>query len=236
VVQARVQAALRQQRGVRAPLDDPAAVVHQDLVGSQDRRQPVRDRDRRPAAFQLLQRPLDQALADGVKRGRGLVEDQDPRVLQQDAGDRDALLLAAGELVAALAHDRVVALRQVHHAVMDRRGARCPLHRLVAGVRLGVQQVRADGVVEQVRLLRHEADDPSERYEGQLADIDAVDLDGALLDVVQARDEVGRRCLPGARGAHQRHELARCRLEVDVAQPERQLLRGRRCRRRLGVP
>jgi hypothetical protein len=50
-----------------------------------------------------------------VQRARGLVEDQHARVLEQRAGDRDALPLAAGERHAALADQRVV-------AVGERRG------------------------------------------------------------------------------------------------------------------
>jgi hypothetical protein len=42
-------------------------------------------------------------LVGRIQRRGGLVEDQDRRVLQQRAGDGHALLLAAGELQAALA-------------------------------------------------------------------------------------------------------------------------------------
>ena len=43
VVQIGVQAVGLEQLGVRAVLDDPALVHHQDLVGLPDGRQPVRD-------------------------------------------------------------------------------------------------------------------------------------------------------------------------------------------------
>ena len=108
------------QLGVRAAFDDAAPLVDQDQVRPQDRREPVGDGDRGPACLQPLEGLLDQALADRVEGGRGLVEDQDPGVLQQHPGDGDALLLAAGELVAALADDRVVAVRQLHDPVVDR--------------------------------------------------------------------------------------------------------------------
>src|SRR6185436_8707203 len=45
VVQPRVEPALGEQLGVGATLDDPAALVDQDLVGSQDRREAMGDRD-----------------------------------------------------------------------------------------------------------------------------------------------------------------------------------------------
>ena len=61
-------------------------------------------------SHQPLQRGLDQPLAHGVEGGGRLVEDEDPRILEQHPRDRDPLLLAARQLVAALADDRVVAL------------------------------------------------------------------------------------------------------------------------------
>ena len=50
-VEARVLAAARDQLGVRAPLDQPPALEHEDHVRGEDRRQPVRDRDRRPPSI-----------------------------------------------------------------------------------------------------------------------------------------------------------------------------------------
>ena len=55
---------------------------------------------------------LHGALGLGVERAGGLVEHQHPRVAQQRAGDREPLLLAAGEPVPARADDGVVAVGQ----------------------------------------------------------------------------------------------------------------------------
>src|SRR3954470_11585799 len=132
-----VATAARQQLVVRAALDDPAVVEHHDLVGVPDRRQAVGDRDRGPALRQPVERRLHVALGLGVERAGGLVEDQHRRVAQDRARDRDALLLAAGEAVAALADDRVVALGQRRVQVVDARGAGGVLDLLVgrAGAR-----------------------------------------------------------------------------------------------------
>ena len=53
---------------------------------------------------------MDQRFVMGVERAGRFVEDQDARVLEQDARDRQPLALAARELVAALADDGVVAV------------------------------------------------------------------------------------------------------------------------------
>ena len=71
----------------------------------------------RPSAISLHVL-LDDALALVVERARRLVEDQDARIGDQRAGDRDALALAAREAAAALADDRVVAFRQLQDEVV----------------------------------------------------------------------------------------------------------------------
>ena len=103
---------------------------------------------------------LDEALADGVERGGRLVEDEDPRVLEQHARDRHALLLAAGELVAALADDGVVAVGQLRMRSWMAAARAASSISAIGRVRLRVAQVREHGVVEQVGLLGHEADRP----------------------------------------------------------------------------
>ena len=59
-----------------------------------------------------VERLLHEPLGLRVERRGRLVEHEDRRVAQDRARDREPLLLAAREAVAALADDRVVALRQ----------------------------------------------------------------------------------------------------------------------------
>ena len=64
----------------------------------------MRDADGRVVAGQQRgERLVDERLGLGVERRRGLVQDQDVRVLEQGARDGDALLLPAGQLRAAAA-------------------------------------------------------------------------------------------------------------------------------------
>src|SRR5690606_3959891 len=101
-----------QQRGVRAALDDAAMVQHQDLVRMHHGGEAVGDDQGGAAAGDAVELGLDRLFGARVERRGGLVEDQDGGVLEQRAGDGHALLLAAGELEAALAHRAVVALGQ----------------------------------------------------------------------------------------------------------------------------
>jgi hypothetical protein len=67
----------------------------------------VGDDQRRASLHQPLERLLHQPLAFGVERAGRLVEQQDRRVAQQRAGDRDALALPAREPRPALAEEGV---------------------------------------------------------------------------------------------------------------------------------
>src|SRR5229473_2816047 len=77
-IERRVEAAFRQQLVVRALLDDPAVLQHDDQVGIPNRRQAVGDDEGRPAGEQELQRALDLALGADVDRRGRLVEDEEP--------------------------------------------------------------------------------------------------------------------------------------------------------------
>ncbi len=107
---------------------------------------------------QRLHRPRDPRLGRRVERAGGLVEDQDRRVLQQGAGDRQALPLTAGEGRAALADDGVVALRLTDDELVRVGQAAGALDLLVGRLRPADPQVLADRAVEQHALLEHHAD------------------------------------------------------------------------------
>ena len=105
---------------MRADLGDAAALEHDQPVGLAQRAQAVGDGDRRAALDQVVERHLNLALGFGVDRRGGFVEDQNARIDQQCAGDRDALPLAAGERLAALADERIVAVGQSQDELVGR--------------------------------------------------------------------------------------------------------------------
>ena len=107
-----------------ADLDDAAAIEHDDPIGLADGRQAVGDDQARPPDEQAIERRLDQRLVGGVERARRLVEDEDLRVLEQRARDREPLLLAARQAIAALADDGLVSVGQAGDEVVDLRRPR----------------------------------------------------------------------------------------------------------------
>ena len=95
-----------------ALLLDAVAAQHQNAVRIFDRRQAVGNRQGRAALCQLVKALAHQNLALVVQGTCGLVQQQDARVLQEDAGNRQTLLLPAGQLDAALTDVGVVAVLQ----------------------------------------------------------------------------------------------------------------------------
>ena len=133
---------------------------------------------------------------------------QDRGILEERAGDGDALLLAAGEHHAALADDGVVASGKLGDEVVDQRGAG-------GGFDLGLRRAGAaeadvlgDGAGEHHRLLLDIGKARAEVGGVEVADVDAVDEDGAGVDVVEALDEAEDGGLTRARCADQRDGLA----------------------------
>src|SRR5262249_33795753 len=77
-----------------AILPDAARVDGDDPVGAPPGREPVGDDEDGAALGDLLHVLLNHPLALIIERARRLVEDQDPRIGDESAGDRDPLLLA----------------------------------------------------------------------------------------------------------------------------------------------
>src|SRR5947209_3886491 len=97
-VEVGVDAALCQQLLVAALLDDLPVVHDQDRVGVADGREPVCDYEAGAALAQPGHGLLDQDLGTGVDAAGRLVEDQDRRVGDERARDRQQLSLTGGDV------------------------------------------------------------------------------------------------------------------------------------------
>src|SRR4029078_7175100 len=101
----------------------PRGLESADRGAARDRRQAVRDDERRAAGQELAERPLDPALCSDVDRRGRLVEDQDPRVGEERTGKGGELAWPEGEPRPALPEVGVVALRQLLDERVDADGA-----------------------------------------------------------------------------------------------------------------
>ena len=183
---------------MRAALDDHAVIEHENLVGADDGRKPVRDDERGAVARHAVELILDVPFGMAVERRGRFIEQQDRRRFEDGAGDGDALLFAAGKFQAALADLGLVALRRKADEAVDLRLARRFLDFGVARVPAAVADVVADRIVEQHGVLRHHADRGAQRGLRHVANVLAVDQDAAAGDVVEAEQQPRNRRLAGA--------------------------------------
>ena len=146
-----------------------------------------------------------------VERAERLVEEQRRRPVHERARQRDALLLAAGELprppsLQALEPDDV---EELEH----------PLAALAARHPLQLQPERDVVVDRHVRkervLLEDHVDRAAVRRDG--GDVLSLQEDATLVGHLEAGDHPERRRLPAAARAEQREELAVADRDVDVA-------------------
>lgn len=139
-------------------------------------------------------------------------------VLEDGAGDGDALLLAAGELQAALADLRLVAVGQRFDKVMDLRRAGGFDHLFAACIGAPVGDVVIDAVVEEHRVLRNDADSGAHAGLRDIAQVLSVDLDGAGLHVIETEQQARQRRLAGTAPPHHRRGRAGRNREIDIEQ------------------
>ena len=178
----------------------------------------MRDDERRASLHQERERLLDAALGVGIERGRGFVEDQDRSVLEEGAGDRDALTLAAGKAPAPLADlsEEAFGLGLDEFQGSGHAGGLADLG--VAGGRTTQADVLEDRLVEEDGLLRDQGDIGAQVGLADAAEIVSVDKDRPLLRIEEARDQVDEGALAGAARTDERDGLSGGDLQGHVGQ------------------
>ncbi|SCE47781.1 hypothetical protein GA0115253_105726 [Streptomyces sp. Termitarium-T10T-6] len=184
------------------------AVEDGDAVGELEGGAAVGDEEGGPPRHHLFQRLVDLVLDAGVDGGGRVVEEEEPGVGEDGAGEGDALALAAGEGEPVLADGGVVAVRQVGDEPVGLGGAGGRLDLLLGGVGEAVGDVGADGVGEEEAVLGDEPDGGAQGGLGQLADVVAADEDGPVGDVVEAGQQERDGGLAAAGGADDGDGLA----------------------------
>src|SRR6185312_6774681 len=106
----------------------------------------MRDDKRGFSTFEMFERRLHEILGFRIERGSRLVKHQYARVLQQRAGDGDALTLAYGKTRTAFPDDGVIPIRQPRDEIVDVGSPRCRLDLIEARVRPAVGDVVADRI------------------------------------------------------------------------------------------
>ena len=161
---------------------------------------------------------LDGPFVGRVQGTGGFVKNQDGWVFEQGACNGHALLFATRELEPALAHHGVVTGRRAGNKGVNVRSARGGLHLGQAAAGPAVGNVVLHGVVEQHRVLRHDANGRAQAGLGQGANVLARHRNTAVLDVIETVQEARQRGLARARGPDHGYGFAGWNLKADVVQ------------------
>ena len=169
----------------------------------------------------LLHLPHDHAVQVSVgfrvEPGGRLVEDDDRRILEQCARNRELLLFAAGEARAVAADLRVFPLGHAADIARNAADAHRVLHALASGA-AGQVDVVGDAAEKQVRLLADDREQPAVSLQRKRAHVLPVGQHRAGLRLVKAQEQVQDRRLAAAVLPDDRDLFARLHMEAHVAQ------------------
>ena len=161
------------------------------------------DNETRPAAHELAKALLNESLTFRVKIASGFVENQQFRIRQDGAGDRQSLPLAAAQSHATLADQR---LHSVGHAVDELRGIGGFGGRMdFLGGRIPpcVGDVLSDRAVEQKDILLDDSQQRAKRFDVIVAQISSIQRHATRIRIVKTGYQIGERGFAGAAGTDQ---------------------------------
>ncbi len=180
-----------------AGFHDPARLHNDDPVGFQHRCQAMGNNKRGAALHQPVQGILDQLLAFRIQRTGRFVEQKHRRILQDGAGDGDALALSARQGNAALAHGGFIAVGQVgdESVRMGRRGSRNDL--VSGGIGPAVGDVFGNARSENRRVLGDQGNGASQILRIERTQIVPVESDLPRFRIVEPHQQVKQRRFSG---------------------------------------
>src|SRR5882672_5313505 len=205
--------AVRGELGRATAEHDPAFVHHEDALPDRGRQPEVLlDEEEGQSGLahpreyfaDLLDEPRSEAFG-------GLVQQQHGRIAHERAGDREHLLLASRQLVAADRAPTREDREQIHHPSLVPAVGHRPC---------GDRQVLADAeIAEDAAALRDERDaGSSDAVRRRAGDIGAVDADGAATRSQETRDRGDRGRLSGTVAADEGDGFACGDMKVDALQ------------------
>src|SRR5262245_21410390 len=218
VLQVPVQIAAGEQVAVLAHGFDAALVEQEHAVAVADRRQAMRQEDRRASGQNAGKRVVEEVLRGFIHRRVRLFDDEQSRIAQDGPGQGDAEFLADIQRVPHLADMRIVTLRQVLNELMRVRhlGRFDDLRQGIA--RIAAADVVRHRVVEDEVVLKHDGDLHAQRVERHPAQVLAVDADLAGIGIEEARDEIDKGVFLHVLRADESDALARLDAEVNAVE------------------
>src|SRR5208283_3972332 len=218
LIQIRVIPAPRQQLLVRPALHQFAAFQHHDLVRIAHRGRPVRNQDRRPPVHHPAQPAQNSFFGLGVHCGKGIVQNQNPRIPHNRPRNRRALFLPAGKRDAALPHHRFVLFREVLNVAVETRNLRRFPHLSEFVFLHPERDVLSHCLAEQIRILRHVPSRPPQRLQRPFLNRPPVNQNRSRRRFPQSRNQRRQCGLPAARRPDDRQRRSRRNFQIHILQ------------------
>ena len=190
-----------------------AVIKHENLIRLHYARGSLRHDKCRHISLKASDRFPERGVRREVERARTVVHNQDLRPLHERAGDREPLLLAAGQIPAALLDLKIkTAFLALHHVLCLRRLKRAP-DCIVGGIFISPAHIVADRTRKEHRLLRDDTDLLNERALRVLSHVHTVDENRAARHIVEARNQIDKRRLAAAGSADDADRLSLLRFK-----------------------
>ena len=132
------------------------------------------DHNGRAVANQICDGPLDQPFGFRIQRRSRFVQNQDGRIEQDGARNREALSLSTGKKSATLADHGIITVGQFHDEIVRKSDAGGSLNLFVAGIGTAVGDVVPHRVIEEHSLLSYQGDLTAQTGDAGIPQIDAV--------------------------------------------------------------
>ena len=169
----------------------------------------MRDHEGGAITHERVHACLHELLGTRVDGARRLVEDERRRIGHGGTRDGEKLTLPCAEVTAVAGYLRVVPIRQALDEVMGRDELGRLDAFLVGGVEPSVADVLHHRPGKEMRILQHHAQRAPQLGLLDLLDVDAVVANLAVIDVVEAVDEVRDGGLASTRRTHEGNLLTR---------------------------
>src|SRR5450830_2048744 len=190
VVEAGVESTLGEQFFVAALFDDRAVVHDEDVMGISDGRETVSDDKTCSAGHQLCHCFLDAYFRSGIDAACSFIENQDGWIRQDHTRDRQQLLLTSRDIGGLFIEDGIVSFWQTPDEVVSMRSLGGSHDLLLRSVVTPVGNILTDRAVEEPGILQDHTKHGAQTAPAHLPGLDAVERDGAALDVIETHEQI----------------------------------------------
>ena len=154
---------------------------------------------------QLFKTLLDPTFTFIVQCTGRLIQNQDWRILKENSGNRNSLLLSTGKPGSSFSDKCFISIRKFHNKVMD-IGFLCRIFNLFhRSVRLTICNIFTDTSTEKINILLHKTNLITQTLKGQLSHIFSVNRNLSTCYIVKSWKQGTNCCLATSRRTNQRN-------------------------------